>query len=295
MRDEGGVVRRRGLRPLLLPRLLQRRLRDDPGAADPRAALGRGQDDGASCSSPTARKYFISGEINSEVADQKAKMEEIEPRLLRRRDQSHLDGVSVDYDDWHFNVRPSNTEPLLRLNLESLVSPRGHGAPARRGPGAHPLVSDDAARAVGPRREQGIHRLRDPHAVRGRAGQHVPDRGRSADPRGLGAQLGQGAGRARAGAGARSATASRTSTCWSSPTSTSTTWGCWTSSPGARAPRWLRSTGSRPTSSATARTPSSTTSSPMPLMRRHGLPEDVVAAPCARCRAPSGPGGRARR
>jgi phosphomannomutase len=33
-----------------------------------------------------------------------------------------LDGVSVDYDDWHFNVRPSNTEPLLRLNLESLVS-----------------------------------------------------------------------------------------------------------------------------------------------------------------------------
>ena len=38
-----------------------------------------------------------------------------------------LDGVSVDYDDWHFNVRPSNTEPLLRLNLESLVSPRAHG------------------------------------------------------------------------------------------------------------------------------------------------------------------------
>ena len=34
----------------------------------------------------------------------------------------HLDGISVDYDDWHFNVRPSNTEPLLRLNLESLVS-----------------------------------------------------------------------------------------------------------------------------------------------------------------------------
>ena len=35
---------------------------------------------------------------------------------------TRLDGVSVDYDDWHFNVRPSNTEPLLRLNLESLVS-----------------------------------------------------------------------------------------------------------------------------------------------------------------------------
>jgi phosphomannomutase len=38
---------------------------------------------------------------------------------------SRLDGISVDHDDWHFNVRPSNTEPLLRLNLESVVS-RGH-------------------------------------------------------------------------------------------------------------------------------------------------------------------------
>ena len=35
---------------------------------------------------------------------------------------TELDGVSIDYEDWHFNVRPSNTEPLLRLNLESLIS-----------------------------------------------------------------------------------------------------------------------------------------------------------------------------
>jgi phosphomannomutase len=66
-------------------------------------------------------RYFISGEINSEVADQRGKMEEIGERFsdgeIRR-----LDGISVDYPDWHFNVRPSNTEPLLRLNLESLVS-----------------------------------------------------------------------------------------------------------------------------------------------------------------------------
>ena len=48
---------------------------------------------------------------------------------------SWLDGVSVDYDDWHFNVRPSNTEPLLRLNLESLVSRERHGGEARRGAG----------------------------------------------------------------------------------------------------------------------------------------------------------------
>jgi phosphomannomutase len=68
------------------------------------------------------QRYFISGEINSEVADQEAKMREI---AERHSDAAidWLDGVSVDYEDWHFNVRPSNTEPLLRLNLESLVSP----------------------------------------------------------------------------------------------------------------------------------------------------------------------------
>jgi phosphomannomutase len=66
-------------------------------------------------------KYFISGEINSEVADQAAKLDEIRARYSDG-EISELDGVSVDYEDWHFNVRPSNTEPLLRLNLESLVS-----------------------------------------------------------------------------------------------------------------------------------------------------------------------------
>ncbi len=66
-------------------------------------------------------RYFISGEINSEVADPQAKMDEIEA-MHPDAEISHLDGVSIDYEDWHFNVRPSNTEPLLRLNLESLVS-----------------------------------------------------------------------------------------------------------------------------------------------------------------------------
>jgi phosphomannomutase len=66
-------------------------------------------------------RYFISGEINSEVADPEAKMGEIAERYADG-ELTHLDGVSVDYEDWHFNVRPSNTEPLLRLNLESLVS-----------------------------------------------------------------------------------------------------------------------------------------------------------------------------
>ena len=66
-------------------------------------------------------RYFISGEINSEVADPQAKMREL-AELHPEAEVGWLDGVSVDYPDWHFNVRPSNTEPLLRLNLESLVS-----------------------------------------------------------------------------------------------------------------------------------------------------------------------------
>jgi phosphomannomutase len=70
---------------------------------------------------PLRERYFISGEINSEVHDQQGKMEEIAERYADGQ-LSWLDGVSIDYEDWHFNVRPSNTEPLLRLNLESLVS-----------------------------------------------------------------------------------------------------------------------------------------------------------------------------
>ncbi len=70
---------------------------------------------------PYRSRYFISGEINSEVSDQQAKMEEIAARYADA-EQERLDGISIDYEDWHFNVRPSNTEPLLRLCLESLVS-----------------------------------------------------------------------------------------------------------------------------------------------------------------------------
>ena len=70
---------------------------------------------------PYHERYFISGEINSEVDDQDAKVEEIAERYADA-EQGRLDGISIDYDDWHFNVRGSNTEPLLRLNLESLVS-----------------------------------------------------------------------------------------------------------------------------------------------------------------------------
>ncbi|HYF26115.1 MAG TPA: phosphomannomutase/phosphoglucomutase [Baekduia sp.] len=73
---------------------------------------------------PYRSRYFISGEINSEVADAAAKMAELEQEYGSRPGAvvTKVDGVSVDFEDWHFNVRPSNTEPLLRLTLESLVS-----------------------------------------------------------------------------------------------------------------------------------------------------------------------------
>jgi len=66
-------------------------------------------------------KYHISGEINSTVSDAPAAIQRIRERYADGR-QTEIDGLSVEYDDWHFNVRSSNTEPLLRLNLESLVS-----------------------------------------------------------------------------------------------------------------------------------------------------------------------------
>jgi len=68
---------------------------------------------------PIESRYFVSGEINSTVPDAKAKMQQIAERYADGK-QEYIDGISISYDDWHFNVRASNTEPLLRLNLEAL-------------------------------------------------------------------------------------------------------------------------------------------------------------------------------
>ena len=73
--------------------------------------------------SPLESRYFLSGEINSRVDDPAAMLEELARRYADGRIE-RLDGVSVSYDDWHFNVRASNTEPLLRLNLEALTPRR---------------------------------------------------------------------------------------------------------------------------------------------------------------------------
>ena len=70
---------------------------------------------------PLSQKYFISGEINTTLHS----MDQVPPKLVALAakysdgKQYELDGISVEYPDWHFNVRPSNTEPLLRLNLEA--------------------------------------------------------------------------------------------------------------------------------------------------------------------------------
>lgn len=73
--------------------------------------------------SPLESRYFLSGEINSRVDDPAAMLEELARRYADGRIE-RLDGVSVSFADWHFNVRASNTEPLLRLNLEALTPRR---------------------------------------------------------------------------------------------------------------------------------------------------------------------------
>ena len=68
---------------------------------------------------PYRERYFLTGELNTPVKDVAVKLQELKERFGKEGTVSHLDGISVDAADWHMNVRPSNTEPLLRLNLEA--------------------------------------------------------------------------------------------------------------------------------------------------------------------------------
>src|SRR5471032_763276 len=68
---------------------------------------------------PFRSRYFITGELNTPVKDVAVKLQELKERFGPEGQVSHLDGLSIEAADWHFNVRPSNTEPLLRLNLEA--------------------------------------------------------------------------------------------------------------------------------------------------------------------------------
>lgn len=64
-------------------------------------------------------RYFLTGELNTPVPDVALKLQELKEHFGREGTVTHLDGISLDAEDWHMNVRPSNTEPLLRLNLEA--------------------------------------------------------------------------------------------------------------------------------------------------------------------------------
>jgi phosphomannomutase len=68
---------------------------------------------------PFRERFFLTGELNTPVADVAVKLHELKERFADSGKVSHLDGISIEFPDWHFNVRPSNTEPLLRLNLEA--------------------------------------------------------------------------------------------------------------------------------------------------------------------------------
>jgi phosphomannomutase len=74
---------------------------------------------------PLREKYFISGEINTKMPDMRVVQEKVDALAARYTDGKvyTMDGVSVEYPDWHFNVRASNTEPLIRLNLEATTMP----------------------------------------------------------------------------------------------------------------------------------------------------------------------------
>jgi phosphomannomutase len=68
---------------------------------------------------PFRERYFLTGEINVPVEDVAVKLQEIKEGFGGEGEVSHLDGISIEAEGWHLNVRPSNTEPLLRLNLEA--------------------------------------------------------------------------------------------------------------------------------------------------------------------------------
>ncbi len=94
--------------------------RADSGLIAAVVVLGEMSGAGVSLSEMLApyRRYRDSGEINSRVTDQASKIEELSAAMADGR-QDRLDGLTVEFEDWWFNVRPSNTEPLLRLNVEA--------------------------------------------------------------------------------------------------------------------------------------------------------------------------------
>ncbi len=119
------ALRGRGLGPLLLPRLLRRGHRHRAGARRARARLALGQEAlraarAAARALPPLGRDQLDGRATCRSSCRSSRS--ATGRGGEGGRVTHLDGVSVDFDDWHFNVRPSNTEPLLRLNLEAYTA-----------------------------------------------------------------------------------------------------------------------------------------------------------------------------
>ena len=114
-RDQGGL-RRRAVRALLFPRQLFRRLRRHRVRADAVGPERAGQ--AAQRADRAALQIRQSGEINFQVEDKDGKIRELAD-AYKKAQIDYLDGITIDLGDWWFNVRKSNTEPLLRLNLEA--------------------------------------------------------------------------------------------------------------------------------------------------------------------------------
>lgn len=112
-------LRRRALRPLLLPRLLERRHRH--ARRPPRPRRPRRPARPFSTLVAEYDRYPASGEINSTVTDQQATTARVRAAYADHpaATTDTLDGLTVTTPDWWFNLRPSNTEPLLRLNVEA--------------------------------------------------------------------------------------------------------------------------------------------------------------------------------
>ena len=123
MREEDAVFGGEVTGPLLFPRQLLRRQRLHPGADDPRADVEEGPV--AARPAEAAARALLHLRRDQHQGRQHGHRGDEDRRSWRRATRSgnvyELDGISAEFDDWHFNVRQSNTEPLLRLNLEGLT------------------------------------------------------------------------------------------------------------------------------------------------------------------------------
>ena len=124
MREEERDLRRRGDRALLLPRQFLRRQRLHPGAADAGADVAAGQTLRELLAPLRREVLHLRRDQHPRAATCASSRRRSTALAAKYQDGAvySMDGMSVEYPDWHFNVRASNTEPMLRLNLEATTA-----------------------------------------------------------------------------------------------------------------------------------------------------------------------------